>query len=289
MLIVPAVYFWAHRPLAAAAPRPRMWWVSILVIATMVTTARPAPAQSPGIETWRRPFSRPSQIERSPVARVAQQQDNSWVRGELLDSSMNPANNEIDAAQHRREGTQVKEVRGRILRIGRRLAFVPDASVRKPSGSNAERRLDSHTFASGGRWDGSSNKDMQRSDTNVPDAASSTSDLRSSTVTLEDRLRAGRLDVGNPDGSVGADPFRSGLRRNAGSPIDLFRSGGGGESASRPAETSSWMLLENLMLERIDRSLREDPTDDRWTIGGLLTEFDEQNFLLIRWAQRTSR
>lgn len=50
----------------------------------------------------------------------------------------------------------------------------------------------------------------------------------------------------------------------------------------------AYRLLENQSLERVCRAIGEDPQDTRWKISGELTEFMDENFLLLRQTQRAS-
>ncbi|MCC9644843.1 hypothetical protein LOC71_21415 [Rhodopirellula sp. JC740] len=46
------------------------------------------------------------------------------------------------------------------------------------------------------------------------------------------------------------------------------------------------LVNENLMLDRISRAIEEDPNDDRWTITGTVTEFRDENRLVIETTVR---
>ncbi|WP_203545333.1 hypothetical protein [Candidatus Laterigemmans baculatus] len=54
-------------------------------------------------------------------------------------------------------------------------------------------------------------------------------------------------------------------------------------------DQASYRLLENQTLERICRSIQEDPYDIRWKVGGELTEFMDENFLILDHAQRAAK
>jgi hypothetical protein len=56
-----------------------------------------------------------------------------------------------------------------------------------------------------------------------------------------------------------------------------------------PAAFEQITLQENLMLQRIVKSIRADATDDHWVISGEITEFFNENRLSIRLAQRANR
>ena len=91
----------------------------------------------------------------------------------------------------------------------------------------------------------------------------------------EARRRATRL------GSSGSDYGRN-----------RFRSASVPMEEMKPTMTLSFdqiTLQENLMLQRIVKSIRVDPTDDHWIISGEITEFFNDNRLLIQVAQRANR
>lgn len=48
------------------------------------------------------------------------------------------------------------------------------------------------------------------------------------------------------------------------------------------------LVVENLMLQRIAEAIRADGSDDRWTVSGEVTEYFNENQLLIRTAQRAA-
>ncbi len=50
----------------------------------------------------------------------------------------------------------------------------------------------------------------------------------------------------------------------------------------------AYRLLENQPLERIARSIAEDPQDRNWKISGVLTEFFDENLLLIDRIERAT-
>lgn len=61
-------------------------------------------------------------------------------------------------------------------------------------------------------------------------------------------------------------------------------------SASDPAPNfESMLVIENLMLERIARAIGEDPQDDYWTVTASVTEFQDQNRLMVLTANRSRR
>ena len=46
------------------------------------------------------------------------------------------------------------------------------------------------------------------------------------------------------------------------------------------------LVTENLMLDRISRAIEEDSNDDRWTVTGYVTEFRDENRLVIETTVR---
>ncbi len=55
-----------------------------------------------------------------------------------------------------------------------------------------------------------------------------------------------------------------------------------------PTPGTQFTLDENLNLQRIIEALREDATDDCWTLSGEMSEFFGENHLRIRTAQRSN-
>lgn len=49
----------------------------------------------------------------------------------------------------------------------------------------------------------------------------------------------------------------------------------------------SYRLLENLTLQRLIRSIQRDAEDRRWVVDGQVTEFMDENFLLLSRTQRS--
>jgi hypothetical protein len=48
-----------------------------------------------------------------------------------------------------------------------------------------------------------------------------------------------------------------------------------------------YRLLENLTLQRVVQAIRDDSDDRFWTVSGNITEFLDENYLLLRRAVRT--
>lgn len=51
----------------------------------------------------------------------------------------------------------------------------------------------------------------------------------------------------------------------------------------------TYRILENQSLERIVKAIQEDPEDIHWKVSGQLTEFLDENFLLIERTERSAR
>ena len=70
--------------------------------------------------------------------------------------------------------------------------------------------------------------------------------------------------------------------------------GSGGKNADRrkspnsDAIFDSMLVIENLMLDRISIAIEEDPDDNAWTITGRVTEFQNENRLMLTTAFRAS-
>jgi len=48
-----------------------------------------------------------------------------------------------------------------------------------------------------------------------------------------------------------------------------------------PKEPTRLRVLENLALQRVVESIKQDPKDVRWTVTGVITEFEGENWLLV--------
>ena len=52
---------------------------------------------------------------------------------------------------------------------------------------------------------------------------------------------------------------------------------------------NQWVLMENLMLQRIVHAVRSDSIDDKWIVTGKITEYFDDNYLLLESAKRSNR
>lgn len=61
------------------------------------------------------------------------------------------------------------------------------------------------------------------------------------------------------------------------------------DAMSSSGNGNQWILMENLMLQRIVRAVRSDSIDDKWVVTGRITEFFDDNYLLLESAKRSNR
>jgi hypothetical protein len=76
----------------------------------------------------------------------------------------------------------------------------------------------------------------------------------------------------------------AGTKLNASSPDSEDSSG-----ALLTSNGPKWQLVENLMLQRIVNAIRTDSVDDAWIVTGRITEFFDENYLIIESARRSNR
>lgn len=67
----------------------------------------------------------------------------------------------------------------------------------------------------------------------------------------------------------------------------VFRASGDRLTIELPESTSPITVLENLAAQRIHKAVQEDSQDNYWIIHGTMTEFNDENFIIIERAQRT--
>ena len=84
------------------------------------------------------------------------------------------------------------------------------------------------------------------------------------------------------DAGVARPRFREGTRVS--DLVGIVRQTGQRYTFFVEAEGSRFVLLENLMLERIMRSQASHPGIVQWKVSGTVTEFQGQNYLLIEHA-----
>ncbi|SMP50093.1 hypothetical protein SAMN06265222_10334 [Neorhodopirellula lusitana] len=147
-----------------------------------------------------------------------------------------------------REGTEVGPIRGRLVVRGQRWRFLV-LDQKALDESDVSKLLDG----------GLARQVLPRHDTVLRrDPANSSS-------------RAGNPLRANPLGSSGA------LNRGASN-----------QQTAPQAIFDSMQVIENLMLDRIAEAISEDSNDDTWTITGRVTEFQNENRLMILTAYRAS-
>jgi len=76
-----------------------------------------------------------------------------------------------------------------------------------------------------------------------------------------------------PQGNMNADPVAAAANPS-------------GVATSRPAPSQRFRVLENLALQRVVQMIQQDPSDNRWMINGVITEFFSENRLLMVIAVR---
>lgn len=91
-----------------------------------------------------------------------------------------------------------------------------------------------------------------------------------------------RPDDRSENASVARPRLREGTRVS--DLVGLVRQTGQRYTFFVEAEGSRFVLLENLMLERIMRSQTSHPGIVQWKVSGTVTEFQGQNYLLIEHA-----
>ena len=144
-------------------------------------------------------------------------------------------------AGHLREGTQVKELTGRFLLVGRRWAFLPDRPPAPPV---------------------------------APELAPIAAKSNSQTVTTyRETQAAGQRSV----------TIRSTTSQSAAE----------AQPSTPPVQAelqwiSQLLVVENQMLQRVVEAIRATPSDDRWMISGEVTEFFDENRLLLKTVQRAA-
>ena len=226
MLILPIILWWADAPLRFAIGRSRVI-VSIISVTALLTSS--SFNQTAFAEDW---FSGADSIASTPLIPT----NGSWTVKSQTESDANLL----------REGTEIPAMDGRVIKLGRRWAFISMA--------------DETAHAEAGA------------------------------------LTRNRLGRSSNDGLV-AKPFFGKIRLVNTSPHSNKKAkvkfGSKEETASTnpkdgPAEKRSWILVENLMLQRVVEAIRADNNDDRWTLSGKVIEFFGENRMVIQTAQRSN-
>lgn len=92
-------------------------------------------------------------------------------------------------------------------------------------------------------------------------------------------LAAPKIRTTGPAGRDGGDHLRS----SSAAPNSMASSTADGSSRRQ------WVLVENLMLQRIVQAIRSDSIDDSWIVTGRITEFFDDNYLILESAKRGNR
>jgi hypothetical protein len=150
--------------------------------------------------------------------------------------------------QRLREGTLVPQTVGRILLRGRRWEFVSET---------ARSRAD--------------------------DAVAATNQRRTWLVGFQPPARSTHQPPARPT-QLGSSTRTTGIMDRA----ETLASVPAAEKARGPALPMSIILTENLMLQRVAEAIRANPSDDQWVVSGEITEFFDENRLIIRTAQRSN-
>lgn len=79
---------------------------------------------------------------------------------------------------------------------------------------------------------------------------------------------------------------QSGLPGNVSGDPDAVATAQTSASNSRPTASSRIRVLENLALQRVVQMIQQDPSDNRWMISGVVTEFFSENRLMMVMAVR---
>lgn len=71
--------------------------------------------------------------------------------------------------------------------------------------------------------------------------------------------------------------------------VGFFESAGRRWTFTSESGELAFAVLENLSLERVAKAIEEDPEDRHWKISGELTEYFDQNYLLIDRLERAAK
>ncbi|MGB7328519.1 MAG: hypothetical protein WBD31_26820 [Rubripirellula sp.] len=159
-----------------------------------------------------------------------------------------------------REGTIVPPTKGKVVMLGRRWVFIIDS----PQSENED--------------DGLANTGRHRSSLTLHSQSTRTQTRSTLKVarTIETRPRRMMSEVSFA-------PLREPTESVASAePSSMLVSRLGTRSPTQ------FTLSENLSLQRIVESLRDDSSDDQWVLSGEISEFLGENRLTIRTAQRSN-
>lgn len=199
-----------------------------------------------------------------------------------------------------REGTKVPPMIGRVVMAGRRWAFVPmdpaierlgfqmvkqsDRNVKeaKSSQRSINRRLSSFTPSQS--WPAVT----LLSSRNTPGRSGSN---HTAIRLVGQRSPDSAPNIQHPYGfkdSIAPPRPGSALEpRRLLSPVKFVNADRQGQDDDDDsAQEISWLLVENLVLERIVQAIRRDSSDNKWVVSGKTLEFFGENRMLAITAQR---
>ncbi|QEG39947.1 hypothetical protein [Roseimaritima ulvae] len=112
-------------------------------------------------------------------------------------------------------------------------------------------------------------------------------------VTYPDAISPDTVAAAQGDVSGADPPDKASRREREGSLVRNVR-GRFAEVGRRWAFTTedgrtSYKVLENLALQRVVKAVRQDADDNRWAVHGTLTEFGDDNYLLLRAVTRAGQ
>ncbi len=164
-----------------------------------------------------------------------------------------------------REGTLVPPTVGRFIPAGRRWMFVPD-SVSDETDDIARSQTRPRPIP----------RNVFRSVSSHFDAPKTSQKMYSGSIRVHERNRLREYSASD---------------RETDAPTRLVQTSDAAiakSAAGNPIGLPKIIAAENLMLQRIVDAIRTDGVDDRWTVSGQLTEFFDENRLLLRTAERAA-
>lgn len=186
-----------------------------------------------------------------------------------------------------REGTQIPPTSGRFRRVGRRWEFVSDtADELADAATQAEdARFEEHArFEDARPGDGRNppNRGQRGAATRVRRGISGPP----SQADAEPPAPFGREPFGRePFPARGTNRAARPTSRGGSRRIRDVRADPASPPVRRP-DVPRMLVVENLMLQRIEEAVRDDPTANRWTVTGFVTEYQNENRLVVTTAER---
>ena len=294
MLILPLIFWWAKSPFRFAHGQIRG-----VILVAMVLLQSAVVAQDP-----LRSVADDGRADSPSLRRVVADLERTRLGDDGVDweSGQWDPDAPVKASVRHREDTRVPATPGRIVAVGRRWAFIPvagDAAPFNPS-SQVSNRDSPAEF-------GTSQSRPERFGSSFATGDSATRSVAANRAAAEDRsISSG---AGGPAGSqlpstlggyqTTEGPGSTGPMGTANERPDArlrlvddefgpLTGAAGLPVRSQSAIPHSYVLLENLALSRIVDSIRRDPTDDAWIVTGRLTEFGDENYLLLETSRRSN-